>query len=272
MKKFFKYAWRTLSTIVVIIVAVHVVSALTLDRTLHYTEISFTSPKIDPELDGYVIAFVTDTHDIAPEKLERMTERINARNVDLLLLGGDYVWHDSDGTMRIFSKIETKDGVYGVDGNHDSLRDLMKIMPKYGFTLLPDTGRAIRPGFYLGGVTFFGGDKHIPSIKDALANANPDDFVLLLAHNPDIAEMQDSSGADLVLAGHTHGGQITFLGLWAPALKMVTVYGNKFKAGWADTSHGSKVYVSRGVGTSGSSTRIFAWPQVVFVTLHATPE
>lgn len=269
MKKFFKYAWRTISIVVVIIVAIHVISALTLDRTLHYTEISFTSPKISPELDGYVIALVTDTHDIAPEKLERMVERINARNVDLLLLGGDYVWHDSNDTMQILSKIETSDGVFGVDGNHDLLRDLTKIMPQYGFTLLPDIGQAVKPGFYLGGVTFFGGDKHIPSIKDALAGANDGDFVPLLTHNPDIAEMQDSSKADLVLAGHTHGGQITFLGLWAPALKMVTNYGNKFKSGWADTSHGSKVYTSRGVGTSGNSTRIFAWPQVIFVTLKA---
>lgn len=271
MKKYIKYGFRILLGLVAAIVFLHGASAITLDRMLQYKEVSFSSPQIPKALDGYVIALVTDTHDIKPAKLAQMADRINARGVDLLLLGGDYVWHDSDATMAVLSGIKTKDGVFGVDGNHDSLADLRRTMPKYGFTLLEDAGQTIKPGFYLGGVTFSGGDKLAPSIKNAVAAATEGDFVLLLAHNPDIAQMQDSSRVDLTLAGHTHGGQVTFFGLWAPALKGITLYGHKFKSGWAETKHGSRVFVSRGIGTSESSIRVFARPQVIFVTLHSQP-
>ena len=267
MKKFIKISFYTIFILFVLVAGIHIISSFTLDRIIQYKEISFASPKISPALNGYVIAFIADTHDIPPEKLMQVVEKVNARNVDLLLLGGDYVWHDSDRTMRIFSQIKTKDGCFGVEGNHDSFKDLASTMPKYGFTFLVDEGLYIKPGFYLGGVTFFGGDKLIPSIKDAIAGSQPNDFVLLLAHNPDIVQLQDSSKVDLALAGHTHGGQVTFFGLWAPALKYITLYGHKFKSGWADTRYGSKVFVSRGVGTSGNSNRVFARPQIIFVTL-----
>lgn len=253
--------------IVIMIGGVHVISALTLDRIVKYTETSFASPKIKPELDGYVIAFITDTHYASPEKLMQIVERINVRNVDLLLLGGDYVWHGSDEVMRILSGVKTKDGVYGVEGNHDSFHDLMRTMPKYGFTLLADEGLHIKPGFYLGGITFAGKNNSYPNIKRALAQAQPTDFVLLLTHTPDSVEIQNSSKADLSLAGHTHGGQVTLFGLWGPALNHVTAYGHKFMAGWAETSHGSKIFISRGIGVSGA-IRVFARPQVVFLTLR----
>lgn len=269
MRKFLKCAWRVFFILFVIVAGIHIVSAFTFDRIIQYKEISFSSPKIPKDLDGYVIAFITDTHDIKPAKLMQIIDRVNARNVNLMLLGGDYVWHDSDGTMRILSRVKTRDGVYGVDGNHDSLKDLRLSMSKYGFTLLEDRGFEIKPGFYLGGVTFFGGDQPFPSIKNAVAQAGDNDFVLLLAHNPDIALMQSTEKVDLVLAGHTHGGQITLFGLWAPGLKSVTAYGHKFKAGWVDVQHNTKVFVSKGLGTSGTSTRVFARPQVIFLTLRA---
>lgn len=268
MKKIWKYTWRTVFILIVLIIAIHLISAYTLDRIIKYTETGFTSPKLPPEMDGYVIAFITDTHDIGAEKLGQVVERVNARGVDLLLLGGDFSWHDSNETLGILKGIKTKDGVFGVDGNHDSFRDLKQTMPKHGFTLLPDTGQHVKPGFYLGGMTFYGGDNSYPSLKNALAQAESSDFILLLTHNPDNVEAQNSSRVDLALAGHTHGGQVTLFGLWGPALKEVTVYGHKFMKGWAETSHGSKIFVSRGIGVSGSM-RVFSRPEVIFMTLKA---
>ena len=271
MNKFWKYGRLTLfilSCLFIAVAVIHIISAYTIDRIIAYTEISYSSPRLPKDMDGYVIAFIVDTHDIGAVKLAQIVERVNARNVDLLLLGGDYSWHDSDETMRILTGIKTRDGVFGVEGNHDSFKDLKRTMPKYGYTLLADEGLGLKPGFYLGGMTFTGGDGLAPSIKNALANARPDDFILLLTHNPDNVQMQNSSQVDLALAGHTHGGEVTLFGLWAPALKQVTIYGHKFKSGWVETTHGSKMFISRGIGTSGP-IRVFSQPEVIFITLKA---
>lgn len=70
------------------IVGIHIVSMLTVDRQIHYTEREYVSDQMDASLDGYVIALVTDTHATPAEELEKVAEHINERGVNLLLLGG----------------------------------------------------------------------------------------------------------------------------------------------------------------------------------------
>lgn len=269
-KKLGRYFYRAAYIIVGVIVFAHGGSAITADRMLHYSEITYRSPHISPDLDGYVICFVADTHDISMKKLEKAVERINARNIDLVLLGGDYQDEDAEPTMAAISKINAPDGFIGVEGNHDISSNFGEAMDKYGMVQLRNTGVRVRPGLYVGGVTFLweGGKQ----VENALKDAPPEDFALLLAHTPDIAMQQDTSRAEIMLSGHTHGGQITFFGLWAPALKYITMYGHKFKSGWAEGQFGTKVYTSRGVWHMAGSMRIFARPEIVFLTLKSANE
>ncbi len=65
----------------------------------------------------------------------------------------------------------------------------------------------------LGGVSDFQQDR--PRLDPTIEGTRPDDFVLLVSHNPDFAEFLPPGSVDLVLSGHTHGGQMTFFGLWA---------------------------------------------------------
>jgi len=68
-----------------------------------------------------------------------------------------------------------------------------------------------------------------------------------------------------MLSGHTHGGQVTFFGLWAPYVP--SVYGQKYLTGIVETS-GIKVLVSNGVGTSALPVRFFARPQFNVIILE----
>lgn len=99
-------------------------------------------------------------------------------------------------------------------------------------------------------------------------------FTIMLMHNPDYAMRQDTTGIDLILAGHTHGGQITFFGLWAPSLwpwDHITAYGHKFMRGWAKDNQDTDMFVTRGLGTYLNTPRVFAPPEVVLLTLRNAP-
>ena len=267
-KKAIHTAIGIVSACMVLVVLVHLISMFTAGRTIAYTEISFTSDKIGRELDGYVLAFVTDVHAAPLEQIVQIAESMSARGIGLLVLGGDFLpGEEGWPALRALSKTRTTDGIYGVDGNKDDWESLKTGMETYGIHPLDNNGVAIRPGFYLAGV----GDlwNREPNVEAAVAQAQPEDFVLLVSHNPDVSMRQSLSSVDLVLSGHTHGGQITLFGLWKPLLTIVTDYGGRFGGGWAEGADGTDVYVSRGVGSQEWAPRVFTQPEVVYLTLRA---
>jgi len=258
----------------VAVALIHIVHGLTLDRIIQYVEVDFSSPNISAELDGYRIAFLTDTHDISEERLGAIVRELNERGTDLLLLGGDYSSRYSadrsettQRTMRVLSGVRTTDGAFGVAGNHDTRVPLYSYMEASGITPLSNSGLHLREGFFLAGAQDLMTGR--PDIAAATAGAHPGDFVLLVSHNPDLSMRQDTTGVDLILSGHTHSGQVTLFGLWAPALtptRVFTVYGQRFMSGWAYSRDGTPVFTSNGTGEY--LPRVFARPQVVVVTLR----
>jgi len=254
------------------VVAIHALHSLTLDRIVQYVEAPFYGPRVPLALDGYRIAFVTDTHRIPDGRIRRIANRLDESGIDLLLLGGDF-HHDIGKAARALetlSGIKTADGIFGVEGNHDVTDDLFAAMKAHGITPLFNSGVRVRDGFFLAGTADI---KTVcpdaASVAAAVENAGPDDFVLLLTHNADITMRQPTAGVDLIVSGHTHGGHVTFFGLWAPALTLtrtVTHYGQRFMSGWAKSRDGVPVYVSNGVG--GYFPRVFARPQVIIFTLR----
>ena len=95
---------------------------------------------------------------------------------------------------------------------------------------------------------------------------SPDDFVILLTHTPDYAEDVPITNADLVLAGHTHGGQVTLFGLYAPVVP--SRYGQRFLKGIKTNSERQPVIITNGIGTSSKNLRLFAPSEVVVLTLR----
>jgi len=255
--------------------AAHAFRALTLDRIVEHSEEAFFSPRVPEALDGYRIALVTDVHGIGDGKLERAARRLSAGGVGLLLLGGDF-HRDAERAARsigILAGVRAADGIFAVEGNHDSRDALFPAMRANGIAPLLNSGARVRDGLFLGGASDPRAFPPEPSAAQAVSGAAPGDFVLLLSHNPDIAMSQPTAGIDLILSGHTHGGHVALFGLWAPALslsKAVTSHGRRFMSGWARSRDGVPVFVSRGIG--GCYPRAFARPQAAVVTLRRGPE
>jgi predicted MPP superfamily phosphohydrolase len=263
-----KIVWGAL-TIAVAIGLIHVAHMLTLDRIVQYKEMTFYSENWPQALDGYRIGFMADTHRLDADELAAIVAALNARELDLLLLGGDYGFrrHYLESTLKAFGQVETTDGVFGVQGNHDIYFPLEEIMYAAGIGFLGNDGLQVRDGFFLSGVRDLWWAT--PCIATATAAAAEGDFVLLLTHNPDVSMQQDTLGVDLILAGHTHGGQITFFG-WPFYLYRgsITSYGTRFGYGWARSGDDTPVYATRGIGRY-SVPRVFARPQAVIFTMRS---
>jgi len=254
-----------------VIISIHAIHALTLDRTIEYKEVSLNSSRWPEKLDGYLIAFITDIHTAPDEVLQSIVNELNERQIDLLLLGGDFSMKDGHyiRSIEILSEIKTTDGIFGVEGNHDDYMRLFNVMEAYNITPLSNSGLHIHNGFFLAGTEDLWNRN--PCIATATLNAEPGDFILLVSHNPDIAMKQTTGGLDLILSGHTHGGQITFFGLWAPWLTLrssITEYGQRFSSGWSLSRDGVSVYVSNGTGEYFHIPRVFARPQVILMSIE----
>lgn len=255
-------------TIVAAIITIHLISAFSMDRRLEYKEISFFSPKVPQFSDGYTVVVLTDIHGYKPEKLMEMVSNINKHGTDLVLLGGDFSEKKRKAvqSIEILAQIDSGDGIFGVAGNHDDVAFLKKIMESNGMIFLEDDGFSIKDRLYLAGLKDI--SKNTPDIKKALRGAESEDLILLLCHNPDTSMKYDFSGTDLALCGHSHGGEVTFFGMWAPALYIMSKYGQRFRSGWCKSNADTDVFVSNGIGNH-LPVRSFARPQVIYLTLKS---
>ncbi|MCL1877376.1 MAG: DUF1294 domain-containing protein, partial [Defluviitaleaceae bacterium] len=245
----FKIA-AAVGVVVLLITAIHITHGLTLDRIVRFVEIEWRAENWPAEVNGYRIAFMADFHTIPDETMADVVAGINARDVDLLLLGGDFSHRDHHyrGTVREISRAITTDGIFGVEGNHDCYIRVFALKRQYGITPLDNDGVQIRDGFFIAGVHDLWNRN--PCIETAIVGANVDDFVLLISHNPDVTMRQSTSGVDLILTAHTHGGHIAFFGLpfFLDIYGGITAYGSRFARGFAYSADETPVFATAGVG------------------------
>lgn len=270
-----KKMWRVLKNIIKIlliilylIVLIHILEGLLRGTRIMYKEISFLTDKLPEDEQEYTIAFLTDVHNYPLEKLKIIVENINKKQPDILLLGGDF--SQENGVMseeiEILKKVNVKDGIYGVAGNHDRWKNLFAEMEKNEMQTLMNEGVEISDWLYLAGTSDYWNAAIRADIGKSILGAKENQFILLLTHNADLTMRQTAKGVDLVLSGHTHGGEVSLFGIWKPALSKVTRYGNKFSGGMVTSRDDVQVYVSRGV-SGWLPFRIFAPPEVTYITL-----
>ncbi len=227
------------------------------------------------EFDGTKVVFISDVH-LGPWRsgkwLSKIVSKINGLEPDLVLLGGDYVEQGTkymDSVFDELSKLKSPLGIYGVMGNHDYLRgpQLAPIfMKQAGIEFLDNAGYWIykhdaRIRICGIGDLYFGEQLH----EEALGEAVSEEAVIMVSHQPDYVEMLPDDRVDLMLSGHTHGGQITLFGLWAPIVP--SKFGDKYISGFYETPM-AKLLVSNGLGTFKFPLRYFARPQVNVVILR----
>ena len=245
--------------------------------SLRVTPVTFVSADVPAAFDGLRIAFVSDIHHgpfVSRDRVRATVARTNAQYPDVIVLGGDYVYQRTSALGPVFaelSRLRAPLGVYGVLGNHDHWlleSTVQPVMAAAGICELYDSGVWLRRGdsrLRLGGLSGPADDQ--PVLSGALGGATQDDFVILVNHSPDIAEALGNTPVDLVLAGHTHGGQVTAFGLWAPFIP--SRYGQKYRAGLVRDAP-VPTLVSTGVGTITLPLRFFAPPEIVLLTLRSS--
>ncbi len=246
--------------------------------------VSITLRNLPASFDGTTVAFVTDTHHgpgVPLSYLERVVAMTNALNPDIVTLGGDYVqrarYLQGHGSHRpyiapgvaVLAGLRAPLGRFAVLGNHDRKESAMltrRALADHGLVELTNTGVWLERGgsrLRLCGVDDYATGH--PNLRAALGDTRLDDACLLLSHNPDFVERLRDPRVDLVLSGHTHGGQVV-LPLFGPPVT-ASRYGRKYVQGLVQGPT-ARVYVSRGVGTIGPPIRFGAPPEVTLITLR----
>ena len=224
------------------------------------------------------VTLLSDIHvvgpDMPPSRLARIVPQVNALNADVILLAGDYVSDKRSATrtysgaegLASLSNLRAPGGVYAVLGNHDHWRDAAEIsraLRKANIRILKNEAVTIG-GMRLGGVDDeYTGNADLKGTVAAMRSA-PGARVLL-THSPDVAPATPRD-VTLILAGHTHCGQIRLPGYGA--ISYVSKYGERFGCGLI-TEGTRRVVVTAGIGTSVLPFRLGAPPDVWLLTLKA---
>ncbi len=200
---------------------------------------------------------------------EKIVPMINDLKPDLVLFTGDYMDKgiaDPDKIAKIMNKIEAPMGKYAISGNHEFITgyfDCIDFIEKNGFEFMDGRVENIGRNIVLGGVMDRSAeDTNVYYHEDSkvLNQFQSGNFNIYLKHRPEL-EDGDSSHFDLMLSGHTHGGQIF------PFTLFVKIF-NRYLAGLYELEGGAKLYVSRGTGSWGPPVRFGATPEITLIELR----
>jgi predicted MPP superfamily phosphohydrolase len=224
---------------------------------------------LPPALDGLRIGMITDVHHSAvvpADDVTRAVTLLQEADPDIVVLGGDYVSFFDRAYIGPVAELLTplagaRHGSFAVLGNHDDEREVPAALASRGFTVLKDQRTALTINgerLDLAGIRFW---TRTPGDIAAVLKGTGG-TTLLLAHDPRRLAEAAALDVQLVLSGHTHGGQVL-----VPAIGPIA--GRKFPvlAGYA-TRENTSIFVSRGVGTVYVPVRINCPPDVAVLTLR----
>lgn len=229
------------------------------------------------DLNGLKIVHLSDFHCRKfTEREEKVVNFIQETHPDFIFFTGDFLENEKyiPACRELISRVSKKNpNFYGVFGNHDhrsgaTIDKLKEIFEKEGIKILVNETKEITKvdgsSFYLIGVDdpYLGYD----NLEEAVKNVQ-DGFKILLSHSPEILVKKRSdiiNKIDLILAGHTHGGQAN-LPIYNSIFRWFSGY--KYIAGLYE-EEGTMIYVNRGLGVfSGAPLRLNASPEITVITL-----
>jgi len=243
---------------------------------------------------NYQITQISDVHSGSFDdykKVEYGVNLINEQQSDVIFFTGDIVNNRStelEPWKEVFSRLEAKDGLYSILGNHDygdyavwdteeekaqNLEDLKAMQKEMGFDLLLNSNRFLEKDgqkIALVGVENWGrgGFKKAGDLQKAKEGVSPEDFKILLSHDPSHWEdvvLQDDYHFHLTLSGHTHGMQfgveIPGWVKWSPVKWRYKYWAGIYK------ELDQFINVNRGFGFIGYPGRFGIWPEISVITL-----
>ena len=224
-------------------------------------------------LDGFRIVHLSDIHHspfTGSGQVKQAIETANSLEPDLIALTGDYVSHEKSyiaPCAELLGRLRARWGVYAVLGNHDHWTDAPLITDLFrlaGIRVLINEGMRFEQkgaAFWLAGVDdTMVGQEDLPL---ALAGSRADEMKLLLAHNPVILRRAARAGVDLVLSGHTHGGQVA----WRSERSASGRPRRRLLKGLGRQGN-TQIYVTRGLGTVVLPIRYGCPPEVSLLELR----
>ena len=254
--------------------------------------ISITEERVSlPTVEKLTIVALSDFH-VGPYKgrgfMQRLVQKVNALSPDLVLLAGDYTYHGSDPADHLapLQELKARYGVFGVMGNHeynclshrgksstyygtfDGSNVVLRTLERLNVRML--NNESVEVPLEEGGPLFIAGIDDACSGHDNLESALPKtsqkSSVILLAHDPSVILDNRSSYANLIVSGHTHGGQIRlpFIG---PLPALPTQLPRSYDQGIFPLDGNTTLAITRGVGETGPRARLFAPPEILVLRI-----
>ncbi len=236
--------------------------------------------RLPASFEGFRIVQISDVHigsQINGKWLQKVVDKINALNPDLIVITGDLV----DGSVEKLhqqvaplAQLYARHGTYFVTGNHEYYSGVdawCRHISQLGITVLRNERVTICSGaaqesFELAGVDDWG-SRHFakggPDLNKALSGRDPTKVVILLAHQPAAIHEAVQCGVDLQLSGHTHAGQI-----W-PFTYLVSLQQPYSKGLHRTSDSETQIYVSSGTGFWGPPMRLGTDAEITQITLKA---
>lgn len=248
-------------------------------QNLEVVQLEIKLPRLDPAFDGYRLVQFSDIHmgtGMTTERLTHIVNLVNEQNPDAIAITGDYVTAGDitpllPGIIEPLRKLQSKDGTFAILGNHDHWTDpdaIHEVIRQSGAVDLTNTTYTLRRGdalFHLAGVDDYWERKN--RLDEVLAELPGNNCAILLAHEPDFADISAATGRfDLQISGHSHGGQVRLPIINRPLT--VPTYSTIYPMGQYQV--GTMIqYTNRGVGTIAPAVRFNCRPEITVFTLRA---
>ncbi len=250
------------------------VTAIVQARQLAVEHVTIPIDDLPPALDGFTIIQLSDFHLGSPfsaANLQRAIAWMRRQQPDLVVLTGDFVSYTDNLPLlhEGLQDLSAHHGIYAILGNHDYWTDIAVVeqaLARHSIELLRNEQRCIDVGgsrLYLVGIDCVWEAQH--DLELALSSIADDGPVVVLAHEPDIADEIAAYGPALQLSGHTHAGHITLPGLGPLFLPR---HGFRYFRGLHRVGR-MWLYVSRGLG--GAPLRLGCPPEATMLRLRAAP-
>ena len=231
-------------------------------------------PGLPAQLDGTTLVAISDMHlgaGIGRDWLAARVEQIQALKPDLVVMVGDQIEGEVSmvpGLEETMRELRAPLGVWAVTGNHEFHGDTLATIALFesaGVRWLRDEAVELQPGLRLAGIDYISGYTQNGSpeaeLLKSLVGSN-DGAALLLSHAPLQVKAAADAGFDLMLSGHTHGGQVWPFG-YLVRLRYPYFYGH-YRVG------DMQLLVGRGAGTWGARMRLWQPGEILHITLRST--